>query len=68
MANFRYWLYMDTCLPYFVMFSILTVPYVYMYKCLIDTKKKKSLQRELDFHSYPARHGDLLRLNQHKTV
>lgn len=60
--------YNDTCRNVFKENEILTVPSVYIYKCLLFARDNMALFDTLDItHSYNTRHGNLYAIPPHKT-
>ena len=61
--------YNESCADMFKNKKILTVPCIFILKCLTCTKKNIGLftQRN-DCHSYRTRHGDLLSILSHHTT
>ena len=59
----------DTCRIIFKHNEILTVPSVYIYKCLLFARDNKALFDSLDTnHNYGTRHGNLYAIPPHKTA
>lgn len=58
----------ESCRQVFKSKNILTVPCIYIFKCLIFVKKNEILFTLNSFtHSHNTRHGNLLRIPAHKT-
>ena len=61
--------YNDTCRIIFKDNEILTVPSVYIYKCLLFARDNKVLFDSLDInHNYGTRYGNLYAIPPHKTA
>ena len=59
----------DSCRPIFKELNILTFPCIYLYECSLFVKKNEHLfHRNRDYHTYPTRHQNQLRTEQHNTV
>lgn len=59
----------DSCRPIFVKHEILTLPCIYLYKCLLHVKENESNFATLtDFHSYNTRNSSVLFVPRHGTA
>ena len=55
--------------PYFIKYSILTVPCIFNLKCVTYVKASQTkFAKNYDSHKYPTRCGSLIKLSQHKQL
>lgn len=60
---------MESCRPLFKQYNILTLPCIYIYKCIIYTVRNiNNFERNSNTHGYPTRHGNFLKIPNHNSA